>query len=113
MARPKKRLAARLRVPVQILSPPAATDDEWVASGEWPVLIAETRAEIWGEKGAEGVEDMADADRITHHARVRYHAGITSSCRVKNLADGNTYEVVFMTDVDYRHHEIIMDLRQL
>jgi len=111
--RKKKRLAARLRIPVQIIEPPPDTDNPWTDSAGPSVLIDETRAEIWDEKGAESVVSMADADRITHHARVVFDSRINSSCRVKNLINNITYQIVFMTDIDFKNHEIIMDLRQL
>ena len=112
--RRKRRLSARLITPVQVLAPSVSSGGSWADEDEeWTSLIDETRGEIWGHKGAEGEQHMADAERITHHMRLRYHHGVNGSCRIKNLVDSTEYEIVYITNIDYKNRVIIMDLKQV
>jgi len=97
--------AGKLRHRIDIERNTTAASATSGAAAVWAALYTGLWAAIWPLKGAEAVVSLQTQATVTHRMRIRFHAGILPSMRVRL---GNRYFAIIAPaiDIDERHREM-------
>jgi len=85
------------------------------ASGWGGATTYSTYATVWASiKPITGKETLAlrqDVGEVTHLVTCRYLANVTPSMRIS--FQGKYYDILFVKDIDTRHHELQMEVKEI
>jgi len=99
-----------LRIPLEVQARTEASDGMGGTTTTW-TIVGVAWAEMWSVKGEERAASASVQASVTHRARIRAFAGLTTAHRL--TLGARSFGITFINDVEQQGREYVVDLLEI